>query len=235
MASTDHAPPDSHTGPGPLHILGLTAVALAVAATLFELRVPAQAPAVSENAAVAGLEPKFVDVGGVRTRYYEYGQGEPMILVHGGGRGTTSSANNWSPVIPLLARRFHVLAVDKSAAGMTGNPLDDRDLVPQGGPSRERRGVLVGEGRDVASYETALGEAHVDPPDPVVHLERDAPAVRGPSEPVHVMRVCVDDRLPRPIREHHDDLVSRVRPVEVRDLAAGARSPDCGRLLDPEE
>jgi len=107
-------------------------VALAVAATLFELRVPAQAPAVSENAAVAGLEPKFVDVGGVRTRYYEYGQGEPMILVHGGGRGTTSSANNWSPVIPLLARRFHVLAVDKSAAGMTGNPLDDRDLGPEG-------------------------------------------------------------------------------------------------------
>lgn len=84
--------------------------------------------AVTPNAEVAGLKAKFIDVDGVRTRYYEYGQGEPMVLVHGGGRGTTSSANNWSPVIRLLAKRFHVFAVDKSAAGMTGNPKDDADL-----------------------------------------------------------------------------------------------------------
>lgn len=86
----------------------------------------------SPNGEVAGLKAKFVDVQGVRTRYYEYGQGEPLVLVHGGGRGTTSSANNWSPVIPLLARTYRVFAVDKSAAGMTGNPLDDADLSPQG-------------------------------------------------------------------------------------------------------
>jgi 2-hydroxy-6-oxonona-2,4-dienedioate hydrolase len=87
---------------------------------------------VTPSAEVAGLKAKFIDVQGVRTRYYEYGQGEPLVLVHGGGRGTTSSANNWSPVIPLLAKRFHVFALDKSAAGMTGNPLDDADLGPGG-------------------------------------------------------------------------------------------------------
>lgn len=92
----------------------------------------ARQASVSPTASVAGLEAKFVDVEGVRTRYYEYGQGEPMVMVHGGGRGTTSSANNWSPVIPLLAKRFHVFAVDKSAAGMTGNPKDDNDLNRQG-------------------------------------------------------------------------------------------------------
>lgn len=93
----------------------------------------AQRPtAVTPNAEVAGLKAKFIDVAGVRTRYYEYGQGEPLVLVHGGGRGTTSSANNWSPVIPRLAKRFHVFALDKSAAGMTGNPLDDADLSPAG-------------------------------------------------------------------------------------------------------
>lgn len=87
---------------------------------------------VAPDAAVAGLVPKFTDVNGVRTRYYEYGSGEPMVLVHGGGRGTTSSANNWSRNIPGLATRFHVFAVDKSAAGMTGNPTDDRDLSAEG-------------------------------------------------------------------------------------------------------
>jgi pimeloyl-ACP methyl ester carboxylesterase len=51
-----------------------------------------------------------------------------MILIHGGGRGTTSSANNFSPVIPLLAKHYRVIAFDKSAAGMTDNPKDDNDL-----------------------------------------------------------------------------------------------------------
>ncbi len=88
--------------------------------------------AVSPHAEVAGLKASFVEVDGVRTRYYDYGEGEPMVLVHGGGRGTTSSANNWSPVIPLLAKKFRVLAVDKSAAGLTGNPKDDNDLSPAG-------------------------------------------------------------------------------------------------------
>jgi len=80
------------------------------------------------SAEVDGLKAKFIDVNGQRTRYYEYGEGEPLLLIHGGGRGTTSSANNFSPVIPLLAKRYHVIAFDKSAAGMTDNPKDDADL-----------------------------------------------------------------------------------------------------------
>ena len=75
-----------------------------------------------------GSRRKFIDVAGQRTRYYEYGQGEPMLLIHGGGRGTTSSANNFSPIIPLLAKNYRVIAFDKSAAGMTDNPKDDNDL-----------------------------------------------------------------------------------------------------------
>lgn len=93
---------------------------------------PAQPAAVARDAAVDGLTPRFVQVRGVSTRYYEYGSGEPMVLVHGGGRGTTSSANNWSRNIRGLAQRFRVLAVDKSAAGMTGNPTDDTDLGTEG-------------------------------------------------------------------------------------------------------
>jgi pimeloyl-ACP methyl ester carboxylesterase len=91
------------------------------------------------HAEVDGLEARFVDVGGQRTRYYDYGEGEPLVLVHGGGRGTTSSANNFSPVIPLLARHFRVLAIDKSAAGMTDNPLDDNDLSYEGEAKHARR------------------------------------------------------------------------------------------------
>ncbi len=80
--------------------------------------------ACNQAASIDGLEAKFVDVDGVRTRYYEYGQGEPMLLVHGGSIGGASTANNWSRNIPGLSKRFHVFAVDRLAMGMTGNPKD---------------------------------------------------------------------------------------------------------------
>jgi len=113
------------------------AVAAAVALAWLSFGAPevyAQAlpPGVSPTGSVGGLEAKFVDVKGVRTRYYEAGQGEPMILIHGEGFSGHSGANTWDKVIPGLAKRFHVFAFDKLASGMTGNPLDDKDMNLQG-------------------------------------------------------------------------------------------------------
>ncbi len=81
---------------------------------------------------VAGLAAQFADINGIRTRYYEMGQGEPMVLVHGGGWSGHASANVWSKDLPLFAKRFHVFAPDKIASGMTGNPADDNDFNIQG-------------------------------------------------------------------------------------------------------
>ena len=92
----------------------------------------AHAFAANPDGSIAGLKAKFVDVGGIRTRYYEYGQGEPLLLVHGEGWSGHSSANTWSKVIPGLAKNFHVYAPDKLASGMTGNPPDDKDYNIQG-------------------------------------------------------------------------------------------------------
>jgi pimeloyl-ACP methyl ester carboxylesterase len=60
------------------------------------------------------------------------GEGEPMVLVHGGGWSGHSSANIWSKDIPLFAKRFHVFAPDKLGSGMTDNEKDDNDLNIQG-------------------------------------------------------------------------------------------------------
>jgi 2-hydroxy-6-oxonona-2,4-dienedioate hydrolase len=84
------------------------------------------------NGEVAGLRAQFIEVNGIRTRYYEMGEGEPMVLVHGGGWSGHSSANVWSKNIPLFAKRFHVLAPDKLGSGMTDNPKDDNELNIQG-------------------------------------------------------------------------------------------------------
>jgi 2-hydroxy-6-oxonona-2,4-dienedioate hydrolase len=82
--------------------------------------------------AIGGFEPHFVDVDGIRTRYYDLGDGEPMVLVHGSGFTGTASANDWTPTLEGFARRFRVLAVDKLGSGLTGNPADPGDLTIAG-------------------------------------------------------------------------------------------------------
>lgn len=91
---------------------------------------PSDAP--SPNGDINGLKSSFVDVNGVRTRYYEMGQGEPMVLLHGGGFSGGSSANAWSKNVAELAAHYHVFAIDKLASGMTDNPKDDKDYNIQG-------------------------------------------------------------------------------------------------------
>jgi len=95
----------------------------------------AQTPAPAETN-VPGLTSKFIDVqalgGTIKTRYYDTGSGEPMVLVHGGGWAGYYSANTWGTNIPGLAKQFHVFAADKLASGMTDNPPNDKDYNIQG-------------------------------------------------------------------------------------------------------
>lgn len=81
---------------------------------------------------IGGLHSKFVDVHGVKARYYEAGAGEPMVMIHGGSAAGSSTANVFSRNIAGLAQHFHVFAVDRLASGMSGNPLKDDDYTYQG-------------------------------------------------------------------------------------------------------
>lgn len=78
----------------------------------------------AQDGSIGGLKAKFVDVNGVKARYYEAGQGEPMVLIHGGSTGGSSTANVWSRNLPGLAKRFHVFAIDRLGSGLSGNPAD---------------------------------------------------------------------------------------------------------------
>jgi len=78
------------------------------------------------------LDPRklhFLNVGGVRTRYYENGQGEPLVLFHGGEFGSLYTLDSWSLNLPTLAEHFHVYAPDKLGHGYTDNPAPD-DYTP---------------------------------------------------------------------------------------------------------
>ena len=76
-------------------------------------------------------EAKFVDVDGIRTRYFEGGSGEAMVLVHGGHYGATGGAIGFMPVFPSLAAHFNVYAIDKLGMGLTDNPGSDEEYTMQ--------------------------------------------------------------------------------------------------------
>jgi 2-hydroxy-6-oxonona-2,4-dienedioate hydrolase len=73
-------------------------------------------------------EGKWLDVGGIRTRYYEAGRGETIVFIYGGNFGTADSASSaytWNLNLAPLAERFRVIAFDKVGQGHTDNPRDD--------------------------------------------------------------------------------------------------------------
>jgi 2-hydroxy-6-oxonona-2,4-dienedioate hydrolase len=74
---------------------------------------------------------RYVDVDGLRTRYYEAGGGPPMVLVHGDEFGGAASASTWLRNLPGLARAFHVFALDRPGQGFTDNPLADADYTAE--------------------------------------------------------------------------------------------------------
>lgn len=69
---------------------------------------------------------RFADVGGVRTRYYQAGEGPPLILIHGLG----VSADIFIRNIAALAERHAVYAPDILGHGFTDS-ADYRGDAPQ--------------------------------------------------------------------------------------------------------
>src|SRR5918993_2261602 len=61
---------------------------------------------------------RFLDVGEARIAYYEEGNGEPLLLLH----GCPFSSYIWRKVIPLLSSRYRCLAPDLLGLGDTETP-----------------------------------------------------------------------------------------------------------------
>ncbi|WP_433170816.1 alpha/beta fold hydrolase [Actinoallomurus sp. CA-150999] len=136
--------------------LGLTALALAVVATLFS--VVYNAATAGRAKAPAGLT--YIRTGDLMTRYRAWGTGgSPVVLVH----GAAESADTWEPVADLLARDHRVYALDLNGAGYTSRRapynLDHqtRQLLAFLDALNLRRPLLVGHSSGAATIaETAL-------------------------------------------------------------------------------
>ncbi|MDZ4234133.1 MAG: alpha/beta hydrolase, partial [Dietzia sp.] len=65
-------------------------------------------------------------VDGLITSYLEAGQGDPVVLLHGGEFGA-NAAIGWENTIEALATRYHVFAPDMLGFGGSAKVVDFTD------------------------------------------------------------------------------------------------------------
>lgn len=92
----------------------------------------------------AAVRSGHAEAGGISYYYEVQGQGEPLLLLHGG----LGSIDMFRPLLPTLAQKRQVIAVDLQGHGRT--PLGDRPID------------LVAMGADMATILHQLGVAKAD-------------------------------------------------------------------------
>ncbi len=167
----------------------------------------------------------YADVNGINLYYETLGTGRPMILLHGG----LGSGEMFGPILPMLAERHQVIAVDLQGHGRTADidrPIDIRLMADDIAALIDHLGF---EKPDLVGYSlgggTALFTAVMKYPDKVgklvmasVYIRPDAidPAIR--AQQGQVSAAAVEFVKDTPMYE----LYQRVAP----------RPEDFGRLLD---
>ncbi|HJP04751.1 MAG: hypothetical protein CL799_11190 [Chromatiales bacterium] len=65
---------------------------------------------------------RYINVNGIRTRYFDKGSGPVLILVHGGqAGGANNSAQKWEQNFAALSHNYRVIALDRLAQAGTDN------------------------------------------------------------------------------------------------------------------
>ena len=158
---------------------------------------------------------EYVDVGGLKTWYDTAGEGDPLLLLHGG----LCTNDTWSAQIPAFSERFRVIAPERRAHGHTPDvdgPLNYSDMASDtigflesvvkepahlvgwsdGGvvgllvaiarPDLVRKLVVIGANTNPGG---AVPEAHAisetDPEDPSLEMFRGLYAAASPDGPEH--------------------------------------------------
>ena len=167
---------------------------------------------------------EYADVNGVHLYYEAHGSGSPMIVLHGG----LGSGEMFAPIVPALAERHEVIAVDLQGHGRTADvdrPMDTRLMADDIVALMDR---LRLEKPDVVGYSLGGGVAMqmaFNYPDRIrklvaasVNIRRDAIPPEMLAQQAQVNSTAVEFMKDTPMYQ----LYQRVAP----------RPEDFGRLLD---
>jgi pimeloyl-ACP methyl ester carboxylesterase len=98
---------------------------------------------------IAEADARYLDAGGVRTRYFDAGKGEPVVLLHGGTTGernAAASAEDWALNFSAVAGVHRAIALDRLGQGGTDNPSRNGDYT------------MSADASHLAAFLTALGD-----------------------------------------------------------------------------
>src|ERR1700683_177732 len=84
----------------------------------------ASAQARAQTAAAETIVSRTAKIGGVTLHYLTAGHGKPLILLH----GYAETSRMWRPIMPVLAKRFTVIAPDLPGIGDSGIPTDGLNM-----------------------------------------------------------------------------------------------------------
>jgi pimeloyl-ACP methyl ester carboxylesterase len=144
---------------------------------------------------------KFVDLKrtSIRAHALVEGEGEPVILVHGGG----GNASNWAPIMRQLAGSHRVIAIDRPGCGLSG-PFDYRgvDLIAHGGNFMEdvldafglERAALVGNSMG-GLFCAAFATSHPERVEQLVLVGSPAGASSATPLPLRIMGTPIVNRV----------------------------------------
>jgi pimeloyl-ACP methyl ester carboxylesterase len=63
----------------------------------------------------------YIEANGLRVYYEVYGEGEPLLLIHGG----TATSESWASHLPAFTKHFQVFTPDSRGHGRTDNPTGE--------------------------------------------------------------------------------------------------------------
>jgi pimeloyl-ACP methyl ester carboxylesterase len=68
----------------------------------------------------------YIEANGLTVYYEVCGEGEPLLLIHGG----TATCSSWASHLPAFTQHFRVFAPDSRGHGRTGNPAGELAYRP---------------------------------------------------------------------------------------------------------
>lgn len=66
---------------------------------------------------------EYVEANGLEIYYESHGEGEPLMLIHGG----TATGRSWTAHLPAFTEHFRVFVLDSRGHGRTNNPKGELD------------------------------------------------------------------------------------------------------------
>jgi pimeloyl-ACP methyl ester carboxylesterase len=63
----------------------------------------------------------YIEANGLEVYYEDYGEGEPLLLIHGG----TATSQSWAAHLPAFTEHFEVFTPDSRGHGRTDNPTGE--------------------------------------------------------------------------------------------------------------